>query len=94
MATHPSPSSCIVIIATQVILFLLLTFLERCSILCSTNSWAENRMVNVGHHLRFYCVQGKFSARPLLLVCVHCLACVVPLIQPGKPSQPTVHCQG
>ena len=33
--------------ATQVILSLLLTFLERCSILCSTTSWAENRMVNV-----------------------------------------------
>jgi hypothetical protein len=35
-------------------LFLLLTFLELCSILCSTNSWAENRMVNVG--LCFYCI--------------------------------------
>ena len=53
--------------ATQVILSLLLTFLERCSILCSTTSWAENRMVNVDRRLRFYyssilfyyCAQGS-----------------------------------
>jgi hypothetical protein len=48
--------------ATQVIL--LLTFLEWCCILCSTNSLAENRMVNEGLRLRFYnillyCVQGN-----------------------------------
>jgi hypothetical protein len=43
--------------ATQV--NLLFAFLEWCSILCSTNSWAENRMVNEGLHLRFYCVQGN-----------------------------------
>jgi hypothetical protein len=52
--------------ATQVIIFLLLAFIERCSILHSTTSWADNRMVNVGLRFRFYCVQGKFSARPLL----------------------------
>jgi hypothetical protein len=38
---------------------MVLTFLERCSVLCSTNIWAENRMVNEGLRLRFECVQGN-----------------------------------
>jgi hypothetical protein len=56
--------------ATQV--KLLLTFLEWCSILCSTNSWAKKRMFNKGLRLRSIVfkacsrrVQGIFNARPL-----------------------------
>jgi hypothetical protein len=53
--------------ATKVIL--LLTFPEWCSTLCSTSSWAEDRMVNEvyeGFRLCFYCVQGIYIARPIL----------------------------
>ena len=42
---HPSPLTRHSHATQVMILFLLLTFIERSSILCSTNSWAENRMV-------------------------------------------------